>query len=256
VSEADFTEAQRAFAAHIRDPENAPAPTDVEERRLKIYRDLFYNNIANFLDNGFPVIRSLLPEQRWQEMVRAFMAGYAAHSPYFVDIPKEFVEFLAQEGNLAPSDPPFLLELAHYEWMELVLDVSRESIPDTGFNPDGDLLRGAPFVSPLTVVLSYHFPVHQIGKDFQPDAPLAQPVWLLVYRDAQDEVRFMEINAVTARLLSLLEEEPGATGETILARIAGELGAVDSQQVMAFGLEAMEKLRQRDIILGTRLREI
>ncbi|HKX55116.1 MAG TPA: putative DNA-binding domain-containing protein, partial [Xanthomonadales bacterium] len=36
-----------AFAAHIRNPAVAPAPADVEDRRMQIYRDLFFNNICN-----------------------------------------------------------------------------------------------------------------------------------------------------------------------------------------------------------------
>ena len=37
----DFRDIQYAFARHIRDPENNPAPVDAEDRRLAIYRDLF-----------------------------------------------------------------------------------------------------------------------------------------------------------------------------------------------------------------------
>ena len=37
--------------------------------------------------------------------------------------------------------------------------------------------------------------------------PPQQPEWLLVYRNAEDRVAFMEINAVTARLLALMEDD-------------------------------------------------
>ena len=48
---------QDALAAHIRDPENVAAPAGVEERRLKIYRELFFNNVEGLLAGNFPVLR-------------------------------------------------------------------------------------------------------------------------------------------------------------------------------------------------------
>lgn len=253
MSEPDFIRAQREFAAHLRDPERHAAPADVEDRRLAVYRELFFNNIDSFLSNGFPVLHSLLPAQRWQRLVRDFFRDHASSSPYFVEIPQEFVSWLAESFTPEEGDPPFMLELAHYEWMELVLDVSREEIPATGFNPGGDLLQGSPMISPLSCVLSYHYPVHLIGESFQPREPLEQPVWLLVYRDRADRVQFMEINAVTARLLELLRADEMQTGEAALERIAGELSGADREQVLRFGADTLRRLRERDIVLGTRL---
>jgi hypothetical protein len=40
-----FIERQYAFAAHLRDPDNNPAPAGIEDRRLENYRGLFYRNI-------------------------------------------------------------------------------------------------------------------------------------------------------------------------------------------------------------------
>lgn len=251
MSEPSFIRAQRDFAAHLRDPDKNAAPRDVEERRLKIYRDLFYNNVAGFLGSGFPVLHELLPEKRWHALVRAFFACHVSESPYFVDIPAEFVRFLSDECEPAEEDPPFMPALAHYEWMELVADIARDEIPQTGFNPRGDLLRGVPLLSPLVYVLHYDWPVHRISPDFRPETP--EPVWLLVYRDAGDRVRFMEINAVTARLLTLLQEGDRRTGAEVLEQIAGELGAPEVERIQAFGRETLETLRERDIVLGTRM---
>ena len=40
-----FQDKQYEFAAHLRDPENVPAPDGIEDRRMGIYRELFYNNL-------------------------------------------------------------------------------------------------------------------------------------------------------------------------------------------------------------------
>ena len=73
------------FAAHIRDPENNPAPDRIEDRRMGIYRDLFFNNVDGFLGNTFPVLKSLYEEQSWLELVRNFYSLHRCQSPYFLE---------------------------------------------------------------------------------------------------------------------------------------------------------------------------
>ena len=54
-----FQATQNAFMQHIRDPEKHPKVYGIEDRRMKIYRELFFNNISGFLDSGFPVLASM-----------------------------------------------------------------------------------------------------------------------------------------------------------------------------------------------------
>ena len=255
VAEPEFQNLQRQFAAHIRDP-SRPAPGDIEDRRMAIYRELFFNNIESFLSNGFPVLRSLLSDNEWQQLARAFMKDHAAASPYFVDIPAEFVRFLGEQPGVWEALPGFVLELAHYEYMEVAVGTSREEIPASGFKHDGDLLAAAPFVSPLTCLLHYRWPVHRISASVIPEKPPETPVWLLVYRDRRDEVHFMELNTTTARLLQLLEAQPLWPGRKILEQLAEELATVERAAVLDFGAQTLAELRQKEVLLGTRLSDI
>ena len=59
---------QKDFAAHIRDPQSAVAPEGIEDRRMGIYRDLFFNNIRNFLSANFPVLKTLFDDKGWEEL--------------------------------------------------------------------------------------------------------------------------------------------------------------------------------------------
>ncbi|MCG8393316.1 MAG: putative DNA-binding domain-containing protein [Pseudomonadales bacterium] len=254
MSEPGFKTLQRRFAAHLRNPDSHPAPENIEDRRLDIYRNLFFNNVNGFIRQGFPVLHSILDSQRWERLVRSFFEHHACQTPYFLEIPREFVSFLASGKGREPEDPPFLLELAHYEWMELVLDASTEEIPRTGVQEQGDLLRAIPQLSPLHAVLSYHFPVHHICDTFQPDQPQEQPIWLLVYRDREDVVRFMEINAPTARLLQLIDEHPDETGKAVVARLAEELQFADVEKLEHFSRDILQQMRERDILIGTTLK--
>ena len=82
-----------------------------------------------------------------------------------------------QDYRLLPSDPPFLAEMAHYEWVELALDVADAVLPEpSAFE---DILAVVPQLSPLAWSLSYGFPVHRIGPAFRPIAA-AEPTYLVV----------------------------------------------------------------------------
>ena len=246
-----LSDVQTRFAAHIRNPEQVSAPAGIEDRRLNIYRELFYNNIEGFIASGFPVIRSITADAHWHRMVRDFMAVHRCHSPYFLEISQEFLEYLQKGREYQPGDPPFLAELAHYEWVELGLDIAEQDINELPCDREGDLLAGLPLVSPLAWSLAYQFPVHRIGPEFQPEQPDPQPTFLVVYRNREDRVGFMEANAVTARLLELLQEGEVSSGRQALAQIAEELHHPNPGQLIDFGLQLLQQLRSLDVVLGT-----
>ena len=239
------------FAAHIRDPDNIAAPAEIENRRMGIYRDLFFNNIQGFLGNTFPVLKSLYDEDRWVELVRSFYALHRCQSPYFLEISREFLDYLQSEHRIREVDPPFLFELAHYEWIELALSISQEEPDLQQVDVESSLLNGHPVMSPLALLLTYAWPVHQIKPEFQPEQPAEQPVCIIVYRDTDDEVQFTEINLVTAKLLQQLEINKDASSADILSEIAAELGHENPQAILTSGLEILQGLKQKGIILGT-----
>ncbi len=252
----DFVQLQYAFAAHIRDPERSLCPADIEARRMKIYSELFYNNIEGFMANTYPVLRSILPDQRWHAMIRDYYARHQSHTPLFPEMPREFLKYLEHECAAEPDDPPFMLELAHYEWVELALSILDEKIDDKTFEipaKNDDLLTGVPVASPLAWVLGYHFPVHKISVDFQPQTPGDQITYLIVYRDAGDEVHFIEANPVTARLLQLIINNTGPdrrNGKALLEQIAVELNYVQRDAVVEGGHAILHDFMARTILLG------
>lgn len=250
MTEPGFKKYQYEFTAHLRDPEHNPAPEGIEDRRIGIYRDLLYNNVESFIANGFPVLRSLYNDDDWHSMVRDFFANHQSTSPYFLEISQEFLDYLQSEHELQPQDPAGLLELAHYEWVELALTVADEEIDLNGIDPNGDLLAGHPVLSPLAWPLAYQYPVHRMGPDNLPAAPFEQPTYLVVYRDRNDEVRFLEINPVTARLVSLLQENPEISGELALEQIAQEMNHPNRELVIEGGLSALQELQSYGIVLG------
>lgn len=248
-----FQDQQYAFAAHIRDPENAPAPEGIEDRRMAIYRDLFFNNLESLLSNMFPVLTRIHSDEHWRRLVRGFMQHHQARTPYFLQLPAEFLDFLQNEYEPGDDDFPFLVELAHYEYIELALSISEERDEPERIDPDGDLLANVPVKSVLAWVYAYQYPVHRISPAYLPDAPADQPVYLAVYRGADDKVGFMELNAVTAGLLNAIaENDTGQTGEALLFKLAADINYPDTDAFVAHGLAAMQQMRSLNILTGTR----
>jgi hypothetical protein len=239
-----FQEAQLAFVQHLRAPDCYPAPATIEDRRMGIYRELIYNNIENFIANVFPVLRSVVSDEYWHSLVRGFIHQHRCQTPYFSKISEEFLQYLMQERGARDGDPAFLLELAHYEWIELALDVSEENIPSTSVYPK-DLLSSKPRVSPLVVCLSYQFPVHKISPGYRLATELTE---LIVYRDRSDKVCFMAANTMTLRLLHLLQTNENVTLIDHLQVIAVELQFLHRDLLENDVQRLMEELFKRDII--------
>lgn len=246
-----FKDIQYQFTRHIRDPANAPAPEDVEDRRMGIYRDLLYRNVESFLANSFPVLRKILEDDEWHSLMREYFRNHRARTPLFPRMPQEFLQYLQDEKETTGNLYPFLLELAHYEWVELALSIDVREIMQDGINPDGDLLSGVPVLNELSWSLAYQYPVHRIGPHNLPREKPAQPTCLLVYRDMQDKVRFIELNPLAARLVDCLKEnENKQTGREILTQIAAQIAHPDPEAVISGGRSVLEDMRAKEVVLG------
>jgi hypothetical protein len=199
-----FKQVQQEFMDYIRDP-SQPLPAGIEPRRMKIYRELFFNNISGFISSAFPVLKSLYSDEQWQALVQAFFAQHDCQSPIFVEIAGEFLQFLQTQYQPNENDPVFMLELAHYEWLELAVAVA---IDDESLQPlqHDEINTAALSLSATVRVAQYAFDVQHISLDYQPIAPTEQAQFFCVYRDETDEVAFLKLTALSAQVLAYIEQ--------------------------------------------------
>lgn len=245
----DLRAQQLAFAAHVRAPGANPPPPGVEERRLRVYRALFLNSIGGLLAGNFPVLRRTLADADWQSLVQAFYTGHRCTTPLFTQVAREFVAWLGTRDPASIGDPPWLAELAHYEWVELALQISEAYVAPPARHRGGTSRIA---LSPLARPLAYAWPVHRIGPDFQPvDVPEA-PTLLLARRDAEGDVRFSTLSPLVFRLLQLLEGDTGAwDADEVLATLASEAGATGDTQFLASGNAMLDRLVDEGTVLRT-----
>lgn len=113
---------QITFGRYLRDPDHCAPPGHMDAARAQVYRDLIFANLSQLLSATFPVLIRILGEARWRLLVRSFLRDHRARTPKFGEIAEEFVGFVA---TVPQGDwPGFMVELAHYEWVEMALQQS------------------------------------------------------------------------------------------------------------------------------------
>ncbi|MEE9356715.1 MAG: putative DNA-binding domain-containing protein [Methylococcaceae bacterium] len=223
-----FKDHQNRFTRYLRDPDNNPLPEGTQQHRMAMYRELFFNNVDSFLTSNFPVLHKILNTQQWQALSKDFFANYRCKTPYFSEIPEEFIKYLESNALPAENYPDFMLELAHYEWVEMAVSIAQAETPignrKLADDPSSDLIA----LSPLAWPLAYQYPVHRLSPEFRPLEPEQQPTFLVVYRQHDDEVKFITITPMTYALLSTLQTNSSLTVDAIINSVAQTTGQSDS----------------------------
>lgn len=241
-----FQDKQRAFAGYIRNPQHNPIPDGVNAERMAIYSDLFFNNIDGFLASCFPVLRTLLDDSQWQLLARDFFATHWCKTPYFSEIAEEFLLYLQNERDTT-NDYPFIVELAHYEWVEMAVSIAKEELRINTL-PLVELADKTISVSPLAWVLAYHYPVHKLSPDYLPQTAPEQATFLIVHRDVNYNVHFLTITPLTYRLLTIIQENRSIVTTECLKQLASENQYPNPNLIITQGLQVLTELVSRHII--------
>jgi hypothetical protein len=244
----DFQHYQHEFTAHIRNPKVHKKPAGVVTARMAVYRDAVFNNIFESVSVCFPVCQAAVGKRAWRALLKDFVKNYPAQSPIFREIPQQFLQFL-NALNSQPqqkSQPAFLAALAHYEWVELAVSAIQDE--PIKLSKTTNLLSEKPVLTPAHMLLKYDFAVHKIAKLKLPKT--TEKTYLLVFRNASFEVKFIELNPTTFQLLQLIEKSE-MTGEQALVRLAESIQHPDVGAVIAFGAEILSDLANQQAIIGS-----
>ena len=243
-----FQRYQLAFTARLRDSKKAPPLAGVPQERMAVYEEIVFNNLFESVSACFPIASKMIGKRKWLKLNQAFMRDYSAHSPLFRKIPEQFLHYLNNPTpELQQLMPDYLNSLCHYEWIELLVSGIEETNPQD-FQPNGDLATQKPVFTATMHLLDYDYAVHKITPRKKPQQKASTQ--LLVYRSTDDMVKFIELNAVTYKLISLLLKE-AITGKRALTLLAEELQHPQPERMIEFGLSILEDLRSQGVIIGT-----
>tara|TARA_Y100000588_G_scaffold339948_1_gene382988 strand:+ start:457 stop:1209 length:753 start_codon:yes stop_codon:yes gene_type:complete len=190
---------QNAFSHAARGHKQTGSP-EFDERRLAIYQKLFLNNLNEVISPCFPVLLSILPADTWMDILKDFLKHHRVTTPVFHELPFFMLDYLK---HYPVVDYPFAYELAHYEWIELEVELSE---PDKTQSETGavSLLEQIWRLSNTARLLEYNYEVDKICQNYQPHE--AVKTYLLVYR-IEGEVAFLKLNELSYQLLSMMLNE-------------------------------------------------
>jgi len=245
-----FRQVQRQFLAHLRNPVQQPLPSGFVKQDAAVYVDLLYNKFNDSLTACFPVTYAILGETAWQRLLKDFIAEHRCRSPYYRQIPDEFIRYLQTEW-VDHTGLPYLLELAHFEWVGLILAITDAEPVVKHESAVNDWLACHPVFAPVLQLLHYVYPVQRIDENYQPATPSEQATHILGFRDRDDTVQFIELNPATARLVDILHNTDNTyTVREAIEQIAAELQHPEPSALFTFGVAALADLMQQGAILG------
>ncbi len=190
---------QNAFS-HAARGHNLTGSPEFNERRLAIYQRLLLNNLNEVISPCFPVLLSILPTDTWWSILNDFLKHYRVTTPIFHELPVFMVEYLKHHPV---ADFPFAPELAHYEWIELEVELS-ESDKTQSETGAISLLEQIWRLSKTARLLEYQYEVDKICHDYQPLEEVK--TYLLVYQ-IEGKVEFLKLNELSYQLLSMMLNE-------------------------------------------------
>jgi uncharacterized protein len=253
-----FLDYEQQFIDYIRDP-SPDKLTESLPSKAAIYARLLYSKFDGSLTACFPITRAFLGDESWRQLVRTFIREHRCQSPLYREIPDEFIDFLIK------SKPKLdllelITDLAHFEWMELVLETATGLPESYRFEEAGDVLEDIPVLNPVLHLLRYRYPVQTLTIDnietwrqeethHQPDNE--QPIILAGLRDSNYCIHFITMNTVTARLIELLQDG-FRTGRTALIQLAVELHYPSPENIIPFGEDILNQLVSQQIIIGVK----
>ena len=111
-----------------------------------------------------------------------------------------------------------------------------------------DLLNEKPILAPAHMLLSYDYAVQSISKRHLPKG--TEQTYLLVFRSAENKVKFIELNPITFQLLNLIKTNQ-LTGRQALTMLAEEIAHPDVDAIITFGAEILTDLAKQQAIIGS-----
>ncbi len=218
--------------------------------RLALYRRLVRNNLVGVVSKMLPRTRArlnALASGAFDASFDEYLRTTGPRTHYLRDVPGEFVTWTAPRWRARPDIPPYAADLALHELSEFQIG----AVPAPRTRPPlGEIALDRPlvFAQPHRL-LRYGFAVHELPEDVNDRSlPTARPVWVLVYRDAQHDVGWMELPPLRATLFeALVAGQPLAQA---VATATSATGVALTQDVLADAASFLAELGDEGILLG------
>lgn len=221
--------------------------------RLQVYRSLVRNGLGSVVLRMLPRTRARLNAAvpgRFEADLAAFAQDPGPRTHYLRDVPAELFAWVTPRWKSDPNVPAYLADLAAFELAQFAIAASESS------EPAGQLTELA-FDRPITFTSSMRllrssWAVHELPADeAATEPPAARDVTLLGYRDAEHQVRWLELTPLAGDIVRAL-----ASGQALgsAAEHACAAHGVAPAAVLRDIAQVLADLGHRGVLLGAWVR--
>jgi len=169
--------------------------------RLSVYRTLARGTLTGALGLAIPRTKARLGPL-FDEYFARFLDERGPRTHYLRDVTTELLDFCAPLWPRDPRVPAWALDLARHEALSIVVASSDDA--QAAASPELDVESKLLF-SPSLVVARYDHAVHRLSEsEDDRGEPEHAPTALAAYRDANDDVRYLELSPLAATILEAL----------------------------------------------------
>lgn len=234
---------------------------DMGPARLAVYRKLVHNSICSAIRAFLPYTLDFRGKQDFHDDLQLWLEGPGPRSKYLRDLPVEFVQFISIHWTKLDELGAFLIDFARYELLECELEAAA-SAPLDAATPDESRpleLSDELVIDPLASIHSFRYPVHEIVS--MPEAARPPIPWpqrattLLVYRDEEHELRYLQLSPMAESLWRSWQES--LTLEQSIRRAALAQGAQTAEgriedEFLARVSALIAEFAERGVVKGPR----
>lgn len=220
--------------------------------RVAVYRRLVRNTLHDVAHKLLPRTREHMGDAFDEDFAR-FLADQGPRTHYLRDVPSEFVAWAAPRW--AAEREPWLADLARHEMASFAI----ATLPYVA-EPHAEevALDRALLLSSLVRIERYAHAVHELAPHARdegesseprvgdPSPPPARAVALLYYRDAEHELRTLELSPLAAALLA----RANVALKDAIAAACAETGAPVNDETLASIARLLADLGERGVLLG------
>lgn len=227
-------------------PEDAEAILAAGLERMFVYRDLVRNNLFEAIEIAIPrVIVRLGPV--FDEYFDRFLRERGPRTHYLRDVTRELLDFCEPAWRDDPRVAPYMMDLARHENAQIEIGAMQSGELDASAG-ELDLARPVRFIEAARL-MRYGHAVHRLSEDLEDETvPEARPTALLVYRNPEHEVRYLELTPLAADILErLLAGTPLGAAVTEACNASG---AALTPEVLDGTARLLADLAERGALLG------
>jgi hypothetical protein len=229
--------------------EDTAAMLRVGAGRFGVYRKLVHNRLRATTTEFIERTHARIGRTRFVADFEVFMDEVATASPYLREVPREFVEWVAPRWLADADVDDYLVDLARHELLEYDVRNDPRARPDPTGLPLA--LDQSLRFDPAARLMQYDYAVHRLPADEDDRTiPEAIPTRLLVYRDADADVRYLELTPFAEQVTQALMVRgmPVANG---LRWACEQLGDTLDDDKLATAAAFVSDLAERGIMLGS-----